>query len=229
MRRLSLLIVLVALFFCMVSPTLLLAGTPPSTTITLDRAVHFSAAAGGEAVAPAGDYTVLAVENSRLLLIPEKGTVPLLIQAETTSHEENLRSAVARSITGEGDEHHILVFLPGGQGRDALGFYTGGRTKAGTTARGPSVEKGPSPALRAVPDPSHPITSAASTSSGATPKALPPADSDAQILTAVQSVDGRIASIEMRLEAMERALAAFESKLGAQFETLDRKLEGLKK
>jgi hypothetical protein len=213
--------------------------TASSTMITLSRPVHFSAGAGGELVAAPGDYTVIAVENSRLLLVPEKGTVPLLIQAQTTSHEENITSPLVRSIPAEGDEHHILVLLPGGQGRDAIGFYSGGRTRASTTAPEPVLEKATS---RGLP-PRAPVPSAlqdpASTVPGSpgkppefptpSPTPGPPPEETAPILSSMQNLNGRLASLETRLDAIERLLSAVESKLASQLDALDRKLEGLKK
>ena len=206
-------------------------GTASSTMITLNRPVHFSAGAGGELIATPGDYTVFAVENSRLLLIPEKGTVPLLIQAQTTSHEENITSPQVRSIPGEGDEHHIMVLLPRGQGRDAVGFYSDLRARAASPASSPNVEKGTvrelqPPALGPPPptEPASPVPGLRKSpqSSPSSPKPLPPQDDPPQILSAVQNLDGR-------LDAIERLLSALESKLASQFDALDRKLEELKK
>ena len=216
--------------------------TASSTMITLNRPVHFSAGAGGELVAPPDDYTVLAVENLRLLLIPEKGTVPLLIQAQTTSHEENITSPQVRSIPGEGDEHHIIVLLPRGQGRDAAGFYSDARARAASPAPGPSVEKEtrrviqpPIQPSALAPPPSTepaspvPVFRQAPPSSPASTKPLPPQDDPAQILSAVQNLDGRLGSLEGRLDSIERLLSSLESKLDSQLDALDRKLEELKK
>ena len=213
-------------------------GTASSTMITLNRPVHFSAGAGGELIAAPGDYTVFAVENSRLLLIPEKGTVPLLIQAQTTSHEENITSPQVRSIPGEGDEHHIMVLLPRGQGRDAVGFYSDLRARAASPAPSPNVEKGTARELQSPALGTPPPTESASPvpglrkspqSSASSPKPLPPQDDPPQILSAVQNLDGRLGSLEGRLDAIERLLSALESKLASQFDALDRKLEELKK
>ena len=213
-------------------------GTASSTMITLNRPVHFSAGAGGELIAAPGDYTVFAVENSRLLLIPEKGTVPLLIQAQTTSHEENITSPQVRSIPGEGDEHHIMVLLPRGQGRDAVGFYSDLRARAASPASSPNVEKGTvrelqPPALGPPPptEPASPVPGLRKSrqSSTPSPKPLPPQDDPPQVLSAVQNLDGRLGSLEGRLDAIERLLSALESKLASQFDALDRKLEELKK
>ena len=212
--------------------------TASSTMITLSRPVHFSAAAGGELVAAPGDYTVLAVENSRLLLVPEKGTVPLLIQAQTTSHEESITSPLVRSIPAEGDEHHILVLLPGGQGRDAIGFYSGGRTKASTTAPGPALEKATrgglprAPMPSALQDPASPVPGSPGKPPEfptPSPTPVPRPEETAPILSSMQNLNGRLASLEARLDAIERLLSAVESKLASQLDALDRKLEGLTK
>ncbi len=232
---------MISLFGLMLWSVLTVVGMPQdaasSTMVTLDRPVHFAAAAGGEIVAAPGEYTVLAVENSRLLLIPEKGTVPLLIQAQTTSHEESITSPVVRSIPAEGDEHHILVLLPGGQGRDAIGFYSAGRTKASPTAPGPTLDKATSLPPRAavpsaLPTPATPVPGSPGKppelpTSGSAP--MPSPEGTAPILSSMHNLNGRLASLEVRLDEIERLLSAMESKLASQLDALDRKLEGLKK
>jgi hypothetical protein len=232
---------MISLFGLTLWSILTVVGMPQdaaSTMVTLDRPVHFVAAAGGEIVAAPGEYTVLAVENSRLLLIPEKGTVPLLIQAQTSSHEESITSPAVRSIPAEGDEHHILVLLPGGQGRDAIGFYSAGRTKASPTAPGPTLDKATSIPPRAavpsaLPSPATPVPGSPGKppelpTSSSTPVPLS-AEATAPILSSMHNLNGRLASLEVRLDEIERLLSAMDSKLASQLDALDRKLEGLKK
>lgn len=239
MNRRKNLVVLSLMLWSVPSALGMVQDTASSTMITLSRPVHFSAATGGEIIAAPGEYTVLAVENSRLLLIPEKGTVPLLIQAQTTSHEESITSPVVRSIPAEGDEHHLLVLLPGGQGRDAIGFYSGGRTKASTTAPGPAHEKATSrglppqaPVPSALQDPASPVPGSPVKPPEFQTPSPPPGPSPeetAPILSSMQTLNGRLASLEVRLDAIERLLSAVESKLVSQLDALDRKLEGLRK
>jgi hypothetical protein len=213
--------------------------TTSSTMITLSRPVHFSAGDGGELVAAPGAYTVLAVENSRVLLIPEKEAVPLLIQAQTTSHKESIASPLVRSIPGEGDEHHILVFLPRGQALDAVGFYSDLSTRASATApakpaREKPTRRGPppqAPVPSALKDPASPVPGSPGKPPEfptPSPTPVPPPEETAPILSSMQNLNGRLASLEARLDTIERLLSAVESKLASQLDALDRKLEGLK-
>jgi hypothetical protein len=211
MRRLE---ILTAVLLGMIAGVWNLAEA--ASSITLERSVHFKAAAGGDVVAFPGVYTVLAVENSRLLLIPEKGSVPLLIQAHTISHAESVLSAIVRSVSGDGDEHHVLVLLPDGQGRDAIGSYSGSRAVAVPPPQRMADGK-PSAAMvapRALSDPVlAPVSAAPLTASS------PPADNE--VLTTVHRLQLKLADLEARLTAMERLLATIDAKLAPRLE--DRK------
>jgi hypothetical protein len=211
MRRVE---ILTAVFLAIVSAVWNLAEA--ASSITLERPVHFKAAAGGDVIASAGVYTVLAVENSRLLLIPEKGSVPLLIQAHTISHAESVLSPIVRSFSGDGDEHHVLVLLPDGQGRDAIGSYSGSKAAAVPPPQrmADRMPGATTVAPRTLSDPVlAPVSAAPLTASS------PPVDNE--VLTTVQRLQLKLVDLEARLTAMERLLATIDAKLAPRLE--DRK------
>jgi hypothetical protein len=190
-----------------------------STTITLDRAVHFQAAAGGNVVASPDDYMVIGVEEGRLLLVPEKGKVPLVITADTSRHEETISNPVARAASTGTDEHRILLLLPNGERREAIGTYSGTKRPL------PAVAAAPQPGTIAVtppvtvPAPSSPVASSPNFAfNGPTPQPMPrsgivPEHSsalsiDQQILLGIQRLESKIQAIEQRMSALESKLDA---------------------
>ncbi|HEY3197897.1 MAG TPA: DUF1566 domain-containing protein [Nitrospirales bacterium] len=224
-------------YFCLVGTSVFLLASMfaaesalGSTTITLDRAVHFSAAAGGEIVAAPDTYTVLAVENNRLLLIPAKATVPLLIKGASITHEENISEPAARSVPGEGDAIRLVILLPGGDGREALGSYSGISTRALQPAPGAGLSTMPSapqasasagggPAVsgpglggKQAPVPIDPTV--------VTPGTSIPLSTELKTLLAVQR-------LEEKLGALEARLAGFEAKVLSHFAAVEGRLDAV--
>lgn len=105
---------------------------PTTDTITLDRAIHFSAPDGSEVVATSGTYTIDAHDNTTLRLSPGEaaaGTTPLIVTAVALPHELPIESRVALAVPNGEDEHHIVLLLPDGKGWDAAGTYSGVRPR----------------------------------------------------------------------------------------------------
>jgi hypothetical protein len=102
---------------------------PP--TITLDRAVHFTAADGGYIQVPAATYRIEQAGESGLRLAKE-GAQPIEIQATTIPHEESVSAPLAVAVVEEGqdDTLHLVLVVPGGQALDALGSFSGTRSRA---------------------------------------------------------------------------------------------------
>ncbi len=217
------------------------AGTPNaphSTTIRLERPIHFVAPGGADIIAAPDTYTVTAVEHSRLLLIPEKGQVPVLIEAQTTTHEEDLASPRARLIPGDGDEPHVLLLLPGGQGRDAVGSYSGARTRVAVP---PAPAPSPMPGSASPPQPrAGPVSPPGGTVMPAGAPKSPTADQvdqrvllqlvegNTQILSALRDSEGTLAALQARIAALEQVVAALDAKLAAQHDALEKRLEAFK-
>ena len=94
--------------------------------LVLDRDVHFPAPSGEDVLVSSGEYQVAAKEGS-LKLVPsdEENLEPIVIQAQTSTHEEKVASPEPRSIPGEGEQHALLLLLPDGHSLQAIGSYSG--------------------------------------------------------------------------------------------------------
>src|SRR6476660_6323435 len=68
---------------------------PAMPVIQLEQLVHFPAPDGSDRPVPAGVYEVITWEENRLVLLPQIGQEPFLIQAQTTEHQRALPTAVA--------------------------------------------------------------------------------------------------------------------------------------
>lgn len=101
-------------------------------TVTLDRAIHFTAPDGTDVVAEAGTYSVQPTGISSLRLFPQTEQPAIEIQTETTIHEETISAPTALLIAEEGqeDEMHLVLLLPDGQGLDTVGTFSGTRSRA---------------------------------------------------------------------------------------------------
>ena len=97
-----------------------------SGLVDLERDVHFPAPNGEDVFVTAGEYQVEAAEGN-LKLIPSDGETldPLVVQAQATTHEQDVASPEPHSIPGEGKQHAILLLLPDGQAMQATGSYSG--------------------------------------------------------------------------------------------------------
>ncbi len=191
-----------------------------STTITLERAVHFQAAAGGNVVAQPDDYLVIGVEQGRLLLVPEKGKVPLVIVAETARHEETVGNPVARAASTGPDEHRVLLLLPSGERREAIGTYTGAKRVAAPPPPPPAPVPAPPTVMMPTPAPPPAAAAAAPPSNfafngpaaqtmprtGAPPDALANLPTDQQILMGIQRLESKLQWLEQRLSSLELKL-----------------------
>lgn len=108
---------------------------PATLTMTLERPVFFIAPDETDIAAAAGTYRVQEAGPSALRLIPTELTATsaaVQIQAMTITHEEPLTSPVALQVLEEeqDDQVHLILLLPGGGGLDAVGSYSGTRSRA---------------------------------------------------------------------------------------------------
>ena len=104
-----------------------------SSTITVDQAVHFLTADGSDVVVKPGTYK-LEEADEWLRLIPGERRDALLLEAEFTIHEGEVSEPTAISISGEEDEHILALLLTGGQSLQAIGSYSGIRSRASASA-----------------------------------------------------------------------------------------------
>lgn len=121
-------------------PITMVQADQPASTITLDRAMHFSRSDGQDLVVAPGAYRVEAHET-QLRLTPEdrptdeKGS--LLIQASSTAHEETVSVPIAMVVTEEGndDQVHLVLLLPENTGWEAIGSMSGVTSRATSFSR----------------------------------------------------------------------------------------------
>jgi hypothetical protein len=115
--------------------SLLVTGTggaaPASPSVMLEKAVHFTTPDGSDIQVPSGMYQIEPAGNSSLRLSPNGGQPPVEIQAANIAHDELLSAPVSMSVIEEGqeDEVHVVFLLPDGRGLDAVGSYSGVRTR----------------------------------------------------------------------------------------------------
>jgi len=116
------------------------AGSPEGDvqrpTVTFDRALHFIAAEGSDVPLPPGIYGVEQAGQERLRLVPGKSQPPIEIQATSIAHDESLSAPVSLAVIEEGqdDQVHVVFLLPSGQGLDAMGSFTGTRSRGTVSA-----------------------------------------------------------------------------------------------
>lgn len=103
------------------------AGPVPFQKIVeFDRAVHLMTPEGKDTVLPQGTYRIeTAQEGLRLTSAEKEGTDAVVIQAEATTHDLPVKSPEP-IVMKEGDDNLVvLLLLPDGKARQAVGSYTG--------------------------------------------------------------------------------------------------------
>jgi hypothetical protein len=118
-------------FMTAVCLSFLTGTTHADTTITLDQPVHFTTAEGSDVVLDAGDYDVDAADEW-LRVTPSEGQAveALLLEAQVAKHEEALKTPLGVSAQGESpDTHHLALLLPDGKRLEAVGSYSGIRSR----------------------------------------------------------------------------------------------------
>jgi hypothetical protein len=124
---LSVFLALASVGFFLLAPTASLA----KTTVTLDQPVHFTTAEGSDVVLDAGVYDVVAADEW-LRVTPSEGQAvdALLLEAQVAKHEEALKAPLGVSAQGESpDTHHLALLLPNGKRVEAVGSYSGIRSR----------------------------------------------------------------------------------------------------
>ena len=101
------------------------------TTVTLDQSVHFMTAEGSDVVLEAGSYAIEAAEEW-IRVTPGEGQAvdALLLEAQAATHKETLTTPLGISAPGDQpDTHHLALLLPGGKRLEAIGSYSGLRSR----------------------------------------------------------------------------------------------------
>ncbi len=95
-------------------------ANPPN--IVLSQAIHFSTPSGEPVTLIPGKYVIEQAGPTQLRVTPEGDKEPLIIQAESLTHEQyELFSPMALTRPREQDEFSIELYLPGGIRLEAKG------------------------------------------------------------------------------------------------------------
>lgn len=126
MSRMLLIPVLMVLLVGVASPGL----ATNSPTIELDTAVHFLTPGGDDVVVEQGRYEV-GQSSEWLHLSPVGGekTDAILVEAQLINHHETIEVPTTLSRSEQEDEYVIMLLFPDGTGLEALGSYSGVRSK----------------------------------------------------------------------------------------------------
>jgi hypothetical protein len=100
--------------------------TPASNTIIeLDTVIHFAAPDGAPVLASPEAYLVEQTGEAQLRLVPDKGGSPLLVAAETTTHDLDLSSPFPLLLALNEGTRNVVLLRPDGTALDAAGSLSG--------------------------------------------------------------------------------------------------------
>lgn len=103
---------------------------PAGPSIQLDRAVHFLSPDGTDTVLAPGVYGVETKDEKSINLTAVGGGKAITIQAESGTHEEQLSAPHVLTGAQEEDFFQVVLLMPGGKTLEALGTFSGVRTRA---------------------------------------------------------------------------------------------------
>lgn len=150
MKRHSFLLwLIVGMVFCV---GLTIAEADVGPTITLDRLVHFTAADGGDVQLPPTSYHIDQAGESSLRLVRE-GVPSIEIPATRIPHDESVSAPMALAVMEEGqeDQLHLVLVLGGGQALDAIGSFSGVRSRAALSTLRPAQLQSAVNQIKAIP------------------------------------------------------------------------------
>ena len=93
-------------------------------SIMLERTAYFFKPGGGYTMAAPGLYLLRVRDDSQLLLIPGQGRQALLVQAQSTRHQDQIQEPVALSVLDKESLLHLLLLLPDGGGLETVGAFS---------------------------------------------------------------------------------------------------------
>ena len=133
MRKIFIRAIIGIIFLAIVNP-IFAAETSSPPTVKFDKAIHFFATDGSDVVVVPGTYQVEAAEEW-LRLIPGERRDALLLDAQSTQHEETIEESIALSFSGDEDTHHLVLLLPGGKSLQSIGSVSGVRSRRALSPR----------------------------------------------------------------------------------------------
>lgn len=102
-------------------------------TIKVERAAHFLSPDGVDTVLAPGVYGVETKDEKVINLTAVDGGKTITLQAEAGTHEEPLSAPKALIVIQEEDLFRIVLLMPSGKTLEALGTFSGVRTRAPST------------------------------------------------------------------------------------------------
>ena len=105
------------------------------THITLEKTIHFSSMEGNDVIVPPGVYEVKAHDDAIHLTGKTEDSISLPTQSST--HDNTISNPHAMSFPIESDMHYLGLLLPQGQSLEAIGSYSGIKTRGFSFFRKP--------------------------------------------------------------------------------------------
>lgn len=93
--------------------------------VSLETSIYFIASDGSDAKVEPGLYRIEQDDEQHLRLIPADDHPPIVVQAISQRHEQEVLGPVALSVVGTENSHHIVLVLPNGTWLDAVGSRSG--------------------------------------------------------------------------------------------------------
>lgn len=124
-----------SLLGCIVMTPLVVQGEessvllPSIPTVEIEQPLHFTDPEDADVLIQPGFYEVTTGPD-RVVLTSGDDSPPILVQAQSMEHQEDLAEPYAFLEPGEEDFHHLLLLLPGGKGWEATGSVSGIQSRA---------------------------------------------------------------------------------------------------
>lgn len=122
------------LWFTFVSGAFAESSDPIGAAVTLDHPVHFIATDESSMTIQPGTYYVEKASkdhgSGKAIVLRSKNTDDITVKAETTKHDEQLSQNMLLAENKTNDELHLLLLFPNGEALDAIGTYSGVRSRA---------------------------------------------------------------------------------------------------
>lgn len=98
-------------------------------SVTLDKEVHFLAPDGTDKVLSPGEYTAKTHDEKSIQLTAVASGETTTIQAEAGAHEQQVPALTPVAVASDEDIVHIVLLMPNGTTLDAVGTFSGVRTR----------------------------------------------------------------------------------------------------